>query len=813
MFDSVNRWLGGRPARRRATPEARQRRSLPRLEALETRLAPAVFNVNTTADLSITGGVNADGTIVGSAGTVTLRSAIQAANANSGAGGNTINLTRTGTYAITLKGTAGETDNLAGEFSIFPTAPNGNLTIVNMSGGAVAVDGGGGNRVFDINASNTTNPSTAFLVTMQGFTIQDGVASPGDLAPGTGGGIRDQGNQSVTLTNMVLTSNSSTADGGGLVMENTTNSSWTLTINNTTVSNNHAGDAGGGIDTDGFGTVVINGSAISGNTDLNQGAGVYIDSIQVGSTFISAKMNMTGTVVSNNQALATGTLGPPASGGSGGGISNAGNGAMTIANCTFANNYAGGVGGAFSDENAQGTLSVSNSVFSGNVAVLNGGAIQEGGPSTTLTNDSFQNNSSGTIGGALFANGTTLTVMSSTFAGNTAIAAGAAIEVQTTGTGGAASSVTNSTLTGNRVLSNASTGNGGGIDAPAAFTGALTLLNDTVNNNFADNGGGLFWAGNGTFGVKNTILAGNSASAAGPDARNTAGTFTDNGGNLIGSTSGNTGLVSVSTSDPRLGPLQNNGGPVIGGPVPTALLTEAPSSGSPAIDKGVAAGAPTTDERGFVRPDAGAGEVPDIGAFESQGAPPPSVSVAFGPFGEVLEVVFPDGTLEQVDSSGTHVLGGGVRSASVAFGPAGEVFEVVFPDGTLEQVDAFGTHVLGGGVRSASVAFGPAGEVFEVVFLDGTLEQVDAFGTHVLGGGVRSASVVFGPAGEVLEVVSLDGTLTQHDAGGAHAVAAGVVSASVAFDPSGAEVLDVIFQDGTLTQFDALGAHSLGRVF
>ncbi len=622
MLNPLNR-RGKGPSRRQVF------RVRPNLEVLEDRLAPAVFNVNTTADLSITGGVNPDGTIVGGpAGVVTLRSAIEAANANSGAGGNTINLTVAGTYAITQKGTAGETDNLKGEFSIFPTTPNGDLSIINTSGGAVTVDGGGGNRVFDINASdNTTTP--IFLVTMQGFTITNGVASPDDSIAGSGGGIREQGTQSLTLTNMVVTNNAATADGGGLVMANTVNPSpsWVLTINNSTISNNHAGDAGGGIDTDGTGTVFINaGTVITGNTDLNQGAGVYIDVAAGSPSPLGANMTMTGTVVSNNSALAMGITA------SGGGISNAGTGTMTITNSTIANNFSGGQGGGFSDENNNGTLIVSNTTFLNNTATMDGGGIQEGGPSTTLTNVSFQNNSSGATGGALFANGTTLTVLASTFAGNTSIAGGGAIEDQTTGAGAGASAITNSTFAGNRVLSNATTGTGGGIDAPAAFTGALTLLNDTINDNFADNGGGIFWAGAGgsAVNVQNTILAGNSVDTAGPDANNLAGAFTDNGGNLIGISgagSGNTGFIAGTTQtgtilnplNPLLGPLANNGGPTLGAPGNTqTLTTEGLLAGSPALDKGVAAGAPTTDERGFPRPDAGSGELPDVGAFEFQ---------------------------------------------------------------------------------------------------------------------------------------------------------------------------------------------------
>src|SRR5438876_999726 len=146
MFAHPRQWLKGRSQRRQDGATARKYRAVPKLETLEDRCVPAVFNVNSTADL-----------LVPPAGVVTLRSAIDAAN-------------------------------------------------------------------------------------------PDGPTS-------TGGGIRDQGNTDLTLFNMVVTRNNATGDGGGIVMENTVNSSWILTINNSTISNNHAGDAGGGIDTDGAGTV------------------------------------------------------------------------------------------------------------------------------------------------------------------------------------------------------------------------------------------------------------------------------------------------------------------------------------------------------------------------------------------------------------------------------------------------------------------------------------------------------------------------------------------------------------------------------
>jgi hypothetical protein len=193
--------------------------------------------------------------------------------------------------------------------------------------------------------------------------------------------------------------------------------------------------------------------------------------------------------------------------------------------------------------------------------------------------------------------------------------------------------------------------------------------------------------------------------------------------------------------------------------------------------------------------------------------PPPSVSVAFGPFGEVVELVSPNGILTQFDIFGAHVLGGGVRSASVAFGPPGEELLVTFQNGALTLFDAAGAHPLGtGGVLSASLAFGPQGAVVEVVSLNGTLTQFDAGGVHPLGGGVSSTSVELTPAGEVLLVTFQNGQLFQFDSQGTHALGGDVQSASVAFDATGAEVADVITLDGTLIQFDSAGVHVLGKV-
>ncbi len=111
-------------------------------------------------------------------------------------------------------------------------------------------------------------------------------------------------------------------------------------------------------------------------------------------------------------------------------------------------------------------------------------------------------------------------------------------------------------------------------------------------------------------GVQNTIIAGNFAGVE-PDVDNLVGAFLDLGGNLIGVSglgSGNTGFTNGATEtgtlahplEPLLGPLQDNGGPLVGANGQRITLqTEAPLPGSPAIGMGILNGAPPTDERGF----------------------------------------------------------------------------------------------------------------------------------------------------------------------------------------------------------------------
>jgi hypothetical protein len=155
-------------------------------------------------------------------------------------------------------------------------------------------------------------------------------------------------------------------------------------------------------------------------------------------------------------------------------------------------------------------------------------------------------------------------------------------------------------------------GLGGGI---AVNFGLCLLENCTITGNLASSPGQAFGSGvygdQGTVGIVNSIVAGNLGT------NDVSGNFSSLGHNIFGITNGlffflfdPTDLLGV---DPRLGPLQDNGGPT---------LTHALLTGSPAIDAG-ASRFLLFDQRGERRPvdnpaipNASGGDGNDIGALE-----------------------------------------------------------------------------------------------------------------------------------------------------------------------------------------------------
>jgi CSLREA domain-containing protein len=256
------------------------------------------------------------------------------------------------------------------------------------------------------------------------------------------------------------------------------------------------------------------------------------------------------------------------------------------------------------------TATLSGLTISGGRAEV-GGGVANGGR-LSISHTAIIGNTAAMFGGGIVATGgATTTITRSTVSGNTAnsaIGTGGGIEHDGTLT------VTDSTISGNSVPDGA--GNGGGV----WVSGSAQFVNTTITNNSAvgvGSAGGVFVLNASDAILRNSIVAGNTGTVgdvAGPQ-------FASAGFNLVGNPGALTAFTQigdqVGTSaaplNPQLGPLQNNGGTTA-----THLLL----AGSPALDKGERSGA-SVDQRGLPRPFdlasiANAADGADIGALEAQ---------------------------------------------------------------------------------------------------------------------------------------------------------------------------------------------------
>jgi CSLREA domain-containing protein len=284
---------------------------------------------------------------------------------------------------------------------------------------------------------------------------------------------------------------------------------------------------------------------------------------------------------------------------------------VTLRRTTVTKNQAavgGGVGetgGAHSSSQVVGVL-IEDSTISGNTATA-GSAYSDGGG---VAQDSIGD----------------LKIRRSTITGNTVTG--------TDGFGGGVSSdangfidIVDTTISGNSASGLDSFGGGIGTNSGQTTLTNVTIADNAVTGsvrsptfqpthdavNVAQNGGG-------TIASKNTI-AGPGAPKSCNAAAAGSGTWTSHGNNVDSDGSCGFGTASDRPGvDPRLGPLQDNGGPT---------QTRALLAGSPAIGTGDNAACSLTDQRGVTRP-APLGSSCDAGAYEAVG-PDLAVTVADDP--------------------------------------------------------------------------------------------------------------------------------------------------------------------------------------
>jgi CSLREA domain-containing protein len=223
-----------------------------------------------------------------------------------------------------------------------------------------------------------------------------------------------------------------------------------------------------------------------------------------------------------------------------------------------------------------------------------GGGIRNGFAGVTLQRCAISGNSAIT-GGGIHNQGASVTLQRCAISGNSADQHGGGIYNEA-----GALNVESSTISGNSAYQD-----GGGI---YNVFGALSVESSTISENSSMWGGGIR-TGSGDTWLKNTIVANN------PSGGNCFGGGVVSEGHNLDSdnTCGLTATGDLPNTDPRLGPLQDNGGPT---------LTHALLFGSPAIDSGDNSACGASDQRGFTRPMDGDGDgtaTCDIGAFEHLG--------------------------------------------------------------------------------------------------------------------------------------------------------------------------------------------------
>ncbi len=466
--------------------------------------------------------------------------------------------------------------------ALAPSASAGTIAVTNLN------DSGAGSlrQAIKDAAANETITVPAGQITLTSGPLA--IASSLMIAGAGSGATSISGNDAsrvltITATSTVALSGLSITHGSDTSGAGINATGGTLTLQDVTVSENHAGGGGvagfgGGIEFTGSGKLSLTESTVSGNTAggglEGSGFGGAIE-YEPGADGQSFALSLTRTRVIGNDA---GGGGAEASGFGGAIEASTGfkNGtiSLSLVESAVSNNVAGGDGdeasgfgggvdfGSGGDKNAL-TLSIDRSGVTGNKA---GGGGEE---------------SSGFGGGVNFASGgaevtQTLTVSNSTISANSA------------GGGGTEAD-----------------GFGGGI---SFGSGTASLSYVTVAANSAGGAGGSsFGAGLdmgsvGTGGIGSSIVAANVGG-------NCSSAVTSLGHNIDdGASCGFKGTGDKSSVDARLGPVGGHGG---------VSSTQMPLSGSPAIDGADPATCPSSDQRGVARPQGGGC---DIGAVEP--APP-----------------------------------------------------------------------------------------------------------------------------------------------------------------------------------------------
>ena len=355
-----------------------------------------------------------------------------------------------------------------------------------------------------------------------------------------------------------------------------------FTLDGVTVSGS-TGAYGGALYAGNDGELEIIDSTFENNTATTNGGAVYI--------YNDNDATISGSTFTNNESLADG-----------GAIFGEIHYNVTIVDCTITGNSAADDGGglAFYAKKPDNVLSITDTTIDANDAGDLGGGLKIDAQDpliVSITNSTVSNNTAQTDAGILFdEGGITATINNSTISANAALYGSGGVYIGS----GSSLTVNQSTISANSSAGSYTGTDGGGIQL-GDNTSVVTLSGSIVSGNSS----GV--AGAADFGLYSS-LASDTASITATNS-------------LIGEVDSRitvNGTNNVSSTNPMLGALANNGGPT----KTMALLT-----GSPAIDAGPNPVATFTgnefDQRGagYARV---VGGLVDIGAFELQPSSEPA---------------------------------------------------------------------------------------------------------------------------------------------------------------------------------------------
>jgi hypothetical protein len=357
-----------------------------------------------------------------------------------------------------------------------------------------------GSQIKD-NAANRTNSSKGGGIYVEhtndeaGVSIVDSTIS-GNHAGEDGGGFAVASvasGGSLTIANSTISGNDALYDGGGIDI-NSVVSGATVHITNSHIETNTAFYYGGGIrigSVDAGADVTLAGSFVSGNTSDDDGGGIYIEDL-------SGAVSILDTEIADNTSsnagggISVNSLEPEA--------------ALTVDGSTILRNDAGDDGGGISVDYNRGSVAIVNTPITENTADGSGGGVF------------LRSGFSGPFGSS-----GSLEIADSTISGNEATVGGGVATDRS-----ADLEIFNSTVADNIAQNSGggiSLGSGGpfwapGSPEPAAFHdtyGEVTIIGTTISGNSvtAGNGGGLTVGEFGRASISESTISGNTATGDG----------------------------------------------------------------------------------------------------------------------------------------------------------------------------------------------------------------------------------------------------------------------------------------------------------